>query len=431
VATRPSGDAPRQHPAHDASSRAGLIAASIVAIVAVTGYAAPTVGAVVPACLSVAILACVPIATGWSGGRQVVVATAGVAGHLWIASTASASSLDVFAEALGLGIGAAVSIVATLHLREQRTAEDARIVRLLDAVQHALGGLVVQSGARRESHRPDTTAATPAPEAMVEEIVAACGRIGAALEQFRQRETTDVSREREMSANFIGQAAHEFRTPLAVIQTATEALKLFNGRMSSHLQQERLVTIEECVQEMSQLLHNSLSFSRLDGAKLKCERQPVDVRKLAQEVVEDVQSRFGAREIVLTVRGAARLPYLDPSLAREILSNLLTNAVKYSPGGEPVEVDAHVAADEVKFRVVDHGIGIPTADLPYIFDAFRRADNVGEIAGTGLGLAITKRAAEVHGGTITAESQPGQGTTFTVTLPERVKGAAIEPSRAA
>jgi hypothetical protein len=182
---------------------------------------------------------------------------------------------------------------------------------------------------------------------------------------------------------------------------------------------------------MSQLLHNSLSFSRLDGAKLKCERQPVDVRKLAQEVVEDVQSRFGAREIVLTVRGAARLPYLDPSLAREILSNLLTNAVKYSPGGEPVEVDAHVAADEVKFRVVDHGIGIPTADLPYIFDAFRRADNVGEIAGTGLGLAITKRAAEVHGGTITAESQPGQGTTFTVTLPERVKGAAIEPSRAA
>jgi len=431
VAARPSGETKPDHAGRGAAERSGIAAALVAAVVAVTGYALPTIGAVVTSCLALSILAYAPIALGWGPGRQTVVASAGIAGHLWFASIASASTLDVFAGSLGLGIGAAFSVLGTSHLVEQRNADRLGLRRMLEVVQQALAALVTQTGARRVPRRSDVPAPSGTPESAVEEIVATCGRIGAAFEQARQRDSTDASREREIGANFIGQAAHEFRTPLAVIQTATEALKLFSGRMSSHLQQERLASIEECVQEMSELLHNSLSFSRIDGAKLKCERQPEDVRKLSQEVVEDVQSRFGAREIVLTVRGAARLPYLDPSLAREILSNLVTNAVKYSPNGEPIEVDAHVAGAEVRFRVVDHGIGIAPNDLPHVFDAFRRGENVGEIAGTGLGLAITKRATEVHGGTITAESQIGHGTTFTVTLPERVKASGLEPPRAA
>jgi signal transduction histidine kinase len=142
---------------------------------------------------------------------------------------------------------------------------------------------------------------------------------------------------------------------------------------------------------------------------------------MAQEVAREVQASFGERQITVTIRGAARLPQMDPSLAREILINLLTNAAKYSPDGGPIEVDVHTGATEVRIKVTDHGIGIAPNDIEHVFDAFRRGANVGDIPGTGLGLAITKRAIEVHGGTITVESRLGAGTTFAVTMPERVE----------
>jgi signal transduction histidine kinase len=191
--------------------------------------------------------------------------------------------------------------------------------------------------------------------------------------------------------------------------------------MSSHQQHVRLVKIEDSVAQMTDLLRNALTFSRADAGKIKVERQPVDLRAIAQEVGRDIQQNFGEHEIVVNVRGTARLPQLDPSLAREILINLLTNAAKYSPSGGPIEVDVFTGSTEVRIKVTDHGIGIAPADQEHVFEAFRRGANVGDIPGTGLGLAITKRAVETHGGSVTFESKVGVGTTFTVTLPERVE----------
>jgi signal transduction histidine kinase len=248
---------------------------------------------------------------------------------------------------------------------------------------------------------------------MVEQVAVGLGRA-----MVEQRKT--ILHEREMNAHFIGQAAHEFRTPLTVIQTAAEALKLYSGRMSSHQQHVRLVKIEESVQEMTGLLRNALTFSRADAGKIRCERQPVDLRALTQEVARNIQG-IAEHEIVVTVRGAARLPQLDPSLAREILINLLTNAAKYSSPGDKIEVEVVTATTEVRIRVTDHGIGIGPDDQKHVFDPFRRGANVGDIPGTGLGLAITKRAVQNHGGTISFESQLGSGTTFTVTLPDRAE----------
>ena len=115
--------------------------------------------------------------------------------------------------------------------------------------------------------------------------------------------------------------------------------------------------------------------------------------------------------------GVMRTTILDKRLMRQIITNLLVNAMKYSPSDKTVTVRLTYHNDTIVLAVKDQGIGIPAADLPHLFQAFHRASNVGVIQGTGLGLVITKEAIELQGGTIGVNSQLGVGTTFTVTIP--------------
>jgi signal transduction histidine kinase len=108
---------------------------------------------------------------------------------------------------------------------------------------------------------------------------------------------------------------------------------------------------------------------------------------------------------------------LDEKLIRHILVNLVSNSIKYSPSGGLVQLNVNCQADQTLISVSDQGMGIPKADQAHIFEPFFRADNVGAIKGTGLGLAITKRAIELHHGTIRFESKPDLGTTFFITIP--------------
>ena len=112
----------------------------------------------------------------------------------------------------------------------------------------------------------------------------------------------------------------------------------------------------------------------------------------------------------------------DKILLRQIISNLLSNAVKYSPPDKVITITMEHTGDSVVFSVRDSGIGIPENDMPHLFEPFYRATNVGTIHGTGLGLVITQEAVDLHGGTITAESQLGIGTVFTVRIPMASQG---------
>jgi signal transduction histidine kinase len=116
-------------------------------------------------------------------------------------------------------------------------------------------------------------------------------------------------------------------------------------------------------------------------------------------------------------RGDCTNTYLDEKLLRQILTNLLTNAVKYSPHGSTVRFEIECKKDIAVLRIQDEGIGIPTEDLPELFESFHRASNVGTIPGTGLGLAIVKKSVDLHGGQLAVDSVVGVGTTFTLTLP--------------
>jgi signal transduction histidine kinase len=111
------------------------------------------------------------------------------------------------------------------------------------------------------------------------------------------------------------------------------------------------------------------------------------------------------------------LAYMDRKLLRQLLSNLLVNAIKYSPSGGTIQFELAGQGDEVIFQIQDQGIGIPKEDLPRLFEFFHRGKNVGAIAGTGLGLAIVKKCVDLHGGRISVDSEVGVGTLFKVTLP--------------
>jgi signal transduction histidine kinase len=220
----------------------------------------------------------------------------------------------------------------------------------------------------------------------------------------------------ELKTRFVTMASHEFRTPLAVILAANETLKRYGQRMTTE-QQQRLCKITAGVKTMTELLDDVLIVGRTDSGKLRCAPQQVDARQLSEEVVTDLQATAPAHTLILSSTDEATEVMLDPKLVRQILRNLLGNAVKYSPEGGTVGLELTRHDGSMVFRVTDQGIGIPPEDQPHLFEPFQRAANVGKAPGFGLGLTITKKAVELHGGNITFQSAPGNGTTFVVTLP--------------
>jgi len=225
---------------------------------------------------------------------------------------------------------------------------------------------------------------------------------------------------------FVADASHELKTPLMVLRAGVErALTSESGSGGDSLQ-----PLDESLEEvnrMSELVDNLLTLARADEGRAPLAVTECDVRELVSEAAETAHILAEGRNIsVGTVLPDHEVTMLvDRTRIRQLLLNLVTNAVKYSQDGGEVAIELSTAEDQVQLAVRDTGIGIAAGDLPHIFDRFWRADPVrsreGERTGSGLGLAITKWIAEAHGGTITVQSRPGRGTVFTVSLPRTAK----------
>ncbi|MDP3618417.1 MAG: 7TM diverse intracellular signaling domain-containing protein [Ramlibacter sp.] len=234
----------------------------------------------------------------------------------------------------------------------------------------------------------------------------------------------------ELRSRFVAMTSHEFRTPLAAIQSAEELLRHYGDRLPQPERLEVLDSIAAGVQRMSRMMDRVLLLGRADAGMLVCEPRRIDLAHLCRQLVAEAQAQHTAqkREIKLVLGDAAGddlgtgvgVGSYDEKLLRHIFGNLLSNALKYSPGGGAVRFHVSQQADSTVFKVSDEGIGIPANEIAQLFESFHRASNVGAIQGTGLGLAIVKNAVEVHGGTIEVASRPGSGTTFTVRLPRAV-----------
>lgn len=246
------------------------------------------------------------------------------------------------------------------------------------------------------------------------------------LKQAQQEMLQTLEKEKELSelrSRFISMASHEFRTPLAIIGSSTGILELYYQRLSDDKRQQHLQRIHRSVKHMTELLDDVLLVNRADAERLAFQPHLGNLRDFCRQLAAEIQ--LGAREQSIVFEcGDSGLPQeldwdgvFDPKLLRQILTNLLSNALKYSPSAGAVRFTLTAQEDQAVFTIQDQGIGIPPEDLPRLFTSFHRASNVGAIQGTGLGLAIVKKCAELHRGTVTVDSVLGEGTCFTVRLP--------------
>ncbi|HEY9599682.1 MAG TPA: PAS domain-containing sensor histidine kinase [Cyanophyceae cyanobacterium] len=237
--------------------------------------------------------------------------------------------------------------------------------------------------------------------------------------EIEMMKALDRERElRELKSNFISMASHEFRTPMTSILSSTELLEIYGNQWAYDRKTKHFDRIKVSVERMTELLNDVLLFSKIESGKLKFNPSPLNLREFCEDLTEEIQTGIGINhQIKLRYSGSAPSAYMDEKLLLHILSNLLANAVKYSPQETTVKLRCFCQETEVCFEIQDEGIGIPIEDQARLFESFHRAKNVGNIPGTGLGLSIVKNSVELHGGTITFISQVGIGTTFRVTLP--------------
>lgn len=227
-------------------------------------------------------------------------------------------------------------------------------------------------------------------------------------------------RERELSelkSRFIAVASHEFRTPLAAILSSVELLDTYGDTFPQSERHKLLGQIKTAVARMNGMVEQVLMTSRLEAGGFSFKPVPLAIADLlVQVVVEMERGDAQAARIEVQCNALDDLRMADERLVRHIVTNLLGNALKYSPPDSAVRFSARCAGDVLRISVCDLGLGIPAEDLPRLFETFHRGTNVGNIAGTGIGLHIVKQCVDLHRGKIEVASQPGQGTTFTVHL---------------
>jgi heavy metal sensor kinase len=219
----------------------------------------------------------------------------------------------------------------------------------------------------------------------------------------------------ERQQRFTADASHELRTPLSIIRAVTSQ-KLMRRRTPEEYE-EALRHIDDAASYMSRLAAHLLTLARADAGQVKLERQCLELGELLEHVAEQVEETTG-REIPVHASAPLHL-WGDPMRLTELFLNLLENATQYTPPEGSITVEATGEGKNVIVSVRDTGVGIPSEHLSHIFERFYRVDQARarEAGGTGLGLSIARWIVESHGGTIWAESELGQWTTMTVTLP--------------
>lgn len=229
-------------------------------------------------------------------------------------------------------------------------------------------------------------------------------------------ELEQTKRLSNLKLRFFSMASHELRTPLSTILLSVESLQINRDYLAEEQKWANIQRIHRTVKQMSQQITDLLMLTRAEAGKLEFNPELLDLVSLCQQVIEAVETGKSQRiQFICDCQNAKA--FWDQKLARSLLSNLLSNALKYSPDDAIVQFILRCNDQTAIVQICDRGIGIPATDQSHVQEAFHRGSNVGEIAGTGLGLAIVKTCVELHRGEWTIESEEGQGTTVTVKLP--------------
>ncbi len=225
----------------------------------------------------------------------------------------------------------------------------------------------------------------------------------------------------EMKSRLVSMASHEFRTPLTTIQTNIELL-------SYHLEREKLTSrskvsrnfdrVNSQIKRLNVLTNDVLMIGRIESGQIPNTPAYTDIIKLFKHIIQTNFTQLpDERTVDIHLEGKPKKVFIDPNIYTHIISNLLSNAFKYSPDSKNPELWLRFKQDMLQIDVIDSGIGISERDLPHIFDSFFRSDNAENIQGTGLGLAIVKEFCEMQGALIAVESRLCWGSTFTIMQP--------------
>ncbi|MCA9932368.1 MAG: response regulator [Anaerolineales bacterium] len=231
----------------------------------------------------------------------------------------------------------------------------------------------------------------------------------------------EIEHEREkqlLKARLVGMFSHDFRNPLAAILASVDILQDYDAQLPPDRKQRHFNRMRVSVRLLLQMLDDMLFVAQMENDRLKYEPQRLDASFFVATIVEEFAMIYKTTHNLVFESNVQKMVDIDPKILRQITANLISNAVKYSPSGGDVIVRLTQGPNGVELSVQDSGIGIPQEALAHLFEPFYRVENAKGIKGTGLGLSIVKQAVETWGGSIQVESTPGEGSRFTVQLPQ-------------
>jgi PAS domain S-box-containing protein len=233
------------------------------------------------------------------------------------------------------------------------------------------------------------------------------------------RKALDRERElNELKSKFVSIASHEFRTPLSTVKSSASLINQYVERNEIEKVTKHVNRIKSSVDHLTSILNDFLSLGKLEEGKVDVSKESIHVAEFLKEVKEEITPTIKNGQTI-TIECEPEIGFLnsDSRVLRNILFNLISNASKYSDENKQITVKCFRDKRSVGFGISDEGIGIPADDQKHMFDRFFRASNAGNVQGTGLGLNIVKRYVELLDGTITFNSEYGQGSVFTVIIP--------------
>jgi two-component system sensor kinase FixL len=258
-------------------------------------------------------------------------------------------------------------------------------------------------------------------EEQVEERTRSLNITVAALELAKEDVSQSLEKEKELNllkSRFVSIASHEFRTPLTSIQLSASLIERYADTLNTANIVKHVVKIKHGVTNLTAILNDFLSLEKLEAGKETATYLDFDLVKLAESITEEMQEIAKQHQnIIYQHTGTSSWVNLDENLLKSCITNLISNAIKYSGENTFIDFTTEIEDDKWTITIKDNGIGIPDKDQKHLFEAFFRAHNTGTIPGTGLGLNIVARYIDLMGGSVNFKSKVNQGTIFTIIFP--------------
>lgn len=240
------------------------------------------------------------------------------------------------------------------------------------------------------------------------------------LEASKNELTEALEKEKELSelkTRFVSTVSHEFRTPLATVLSSASLLAKYTKTEEQDKRDRHVLRIKDAVKHLNTMLEDLLSLNKLEEGLIATRHDMINCSQFMNDFVADMKELLQPGQHIIYNHTGANEAFTDKNLCKNILLNLVSNAIKFSPQGSAIEININNKGSELVLSVKDHGIGISHEDQQHLFERFFRARNAQNIQGTGLGLHIVTKYLELLNGKIELQSAENEGTTFTVTIP--------------